>query len=87
MAMTMLNKWGNGEGVLVPKAVREQAGISAGDELRIEVTDAGAIVLTPVRQRFRRGKVVTLEELFDGYDGEYVPTECDWGDAQGKEVW
>jgi len=27
----------------------------------------------------------TLDELFEGYDGDYEPIEVDWGPPQGKE--
>ena len=29
----------------------------------------------------------TIEELFEGYEGDYVPTEIDWGEPVGNEVW
>ncbi|MCL2170566.1 MAG: hypothetical protein FWB71_00320 [Defluviitaleaceae bacterium] len=29
----------------------------------------------------------TIEELFEGYEGEYEPIEIDWGEPVGKEIW
>lgn len=28
----------------------------------------------------------SIEELFDGYSGEYQPTDVDWGKPEGKEL-
>ena len=36
MSTTKLNKWGNSQGVLIPKKVCERAGFQIGD--RVEVT-------------------------------------------------
>lgn len=29
---------------------------------------------------------VTIESLFEDYDGEYKPEEIDWGESQGNEI-
>ena len=29
----------------------------------------------------------SLEEVFEGYRGNYIPDEVDWGDPVGKEIW
>lgn len=29
----------------------------------------------------------TIEELFEGYNGDYVPEEIDWGESVGEEAW
>ena len=29
---------------------------------------------------------ITIDELFEGYDGEYKPEEIDWGEPAGKEL-
>ena len=28
-----------------------------------------------------------IYELFDGYKGKYEPSEIDWGDPSGREIW
>ena len=35
----------------------------------------------------KANKLKTIDELFEGYDGDYKPTEIDWGSPQGREVW
>ena len=89
-----LTKWGNGQGVLIPKRLCEKLGIEPGDKLNVTATE-DSITIVPVRQRARRTRVVTIEELFEGYDGTYDPpsdwpafgNETDWGEPVGREVW
>ena len=87
MPNTALKKWGNGQGVLIPKATVEESGLSLGDLLTITVSKEGFIILKPEGRRYRRQKKVTIAELFNGYSGDYQPTELDWGSPQGKEIW
>ena len=37
MATTKLNKWGNSQGVLIPKKVCESAGFQVGDRVEVAV--------------------------------------------------
>ena len=29
----------------------------------------------------------TIEELFEGFEGEYIPEEIDWGEDVWREIW
>jgi antitoxin component of MazEF toxin-antitoxin module len=46
-----LCRWGNSLGVRLPKYVVERTGVHPGDYLFIRLTDAGDIVVRPVKQR------------------------------------
>ncbi len=48
---TKLCKWGNSMGVRLPQYVVERTGLRPGDYLFIRLTDAGDIVIQPVKQR------------------------------------
>ena len=48
---TKLSKWGNSLGVRLPKYVVERTGLAPGDYLFIRLTDAGDIVIRPVKAR------------------------------------
>ena len=87
MQKTALRKWGNGQGVLIPKATIEVSGLALGDQLDIDVNSDGYIILKPTGRKFRRNRKVTIAEIFEGYTGNYQPTELDWGAPQGKEIW
>jgi len=87
MSKTLLRKWGNSQGVLIPKSTVEESGLTLGDVLDIAVDPEGNIVLRPEKVRFSRRRRVTIEELFADYTEEYQPAEPDWGEPQGQEMW
>lgn len=74
-------KWGNGQGIRLPKAILNMLSINEGDELDITATSE-CITLTPIKKKGR-----TLTELFKDYDGELGQEEY-WTDSKpiGKEV-
>ena len=48
MSTTKLNKWGNSQGVLIPKALCERAGFRIGDTLVMNVNNrTGKIEIAP----------------------------------------
>jgi len=41
----------------------------------------------PVENSIRKLPRKSIEERFKGYNGNYKPTEIDWGAPVGKEIW
>ncbi|QTU84350.1 AbrB/MazE/SpoVT family DNA-binding domain-containing protein [Xiamenia xianingshaonis] len=52
MPVVTLAKWGNSQGILIPKSVCEALGLSIGDKMELR-TDAPSLVLTPQRKYHR----------------------------------
>jgi antitoxin MazE len=48
---TKLCKWGNSLGVRLPQYVVERTGLHSGDYLFIRLSDAGDIIVRPVKRR------------------------------------
>lgn len=71
-------KWGNGQGILIPKRFCTALKVKPGDVVDMSVCD-NTIVIVP-------RKSYTLQALMDGYTGP-PPTEYDWGTPKGKELW
>lgn len=95
---TRLAKWGNSQGFRFPKELCKMLGVGLGAEAEIRVDAPKSQVTLTFAQpdkKFRRTRKVTIEELFEGYDGTYEPPadwptsgkEIDWGKPAGKEVW
>ena len=80
---TKIQRWGNSQGVRIPKDLLREAGIAIGEEVVISVTE-GVLTVTPVSRS--RGKY-KLEELVREIPEDYTPGEVEWGDPVGKEVW
>ena len=95
---TTLSKWGNSQGCRLPKELCNLLGLDLGAEATIQVNaPKSQVTLTfaqPKRQ-FRRTKSLSIDELFENYEGAYDPpgdwpsvgNEVDWGAPRGKEVW
>ena len=76
-----VKKWGNSQGIRLPKEVLKEARIAVNEMLDITVSN-GVITLTkPFRHK-------TLEERAAEFEGKLMlDGEYDWGEPVGKEVW
>lgn len=75
-----IKKWGNGTGILLPRAILDMLSIKTDDAVEISVTDQ-SIIISPVKK-----KHLTLAERFASYEGETKQEEY-WNDnPAGKEI-
>ena len=81
MATGTLKKWGNSQGVIIPKLYCDEVGIKAGDKISI-TTDIDRIIIKPEKE-------FTLQALMAGYEGN--KPEIVWPDSEdkpvGRELW
>lgn len=82
-----IRRWGNGQGLLIPRAIMDAAGLTVGEKLNLTVKADGHIVLAPEGRWFEPPRKTTVEELFAGYQGKFEPEEADWGESVGHEEW
>lgn len=85
---TILQKWGNSQGIRLPKAVIARAGLTIGSEVEIELSEnAMEITIRPARpSRPMRGRY-RIEDLVARIPPDSAPGEVDWGDPRGEETW
>lgn len=81
--VTKILKWGNSQGLRIPRDVIEAAHLKLGDEVELKVED-GAILVIPARRV--RGRL-KLEELVARIPKSGASEETSWGPPAGKEVW
>jgi antitoxin MazE len=81
--VTKVQKWGNSQGLRLPRHVLEDAHINIGDDVEITTRD-GVIIISPIKRI--RGKY-DIKELLSNIPEDYMPEEVDWGKPVGKEVW
>lgn len=74
-----ITKWGNSQGIRIPKGALVAARLQENDDVEI-IADKETITL----RKLRRPK--SLDELFAGYHGDYQPVEFDSGADVGREV-
>jgi antitoxin MazE len=78
-----VNKWGNSLGIRFPIEFTDYAHITDKSVVDVHIEDDRIII-----QKAKETKPYkSIEELFEGFDGEYEPIEIDWGKPVGEEVW
>lgn len=80
---TRVQKWGNSQGLRLPRHVLEDANINVGDDVDITARD-GVIIISPVKRV--RGRY-DIRELLSRIPKDYKSGEVDWGKPVGKETW
>ena len=78
----IIQKWGNSQGIRIPKAFLDAMGMSENDTVELQRVDDGIII-----KKLQTKKSLTLSDIFQGYDENEQQEECDWGKPTGREVW
>lgn len=78
---TNIQKWGNSQGLRIPKILLESLKWAEDEQLEMILGD-GEITLRPVKAKRK-----SIQELFADYQSDYQPSEMDWGEPEGNEVW
>ena len=81
--LAKIQKWGNSQGLRLTKSLLNDAQIDVGDEVEVSVKD-GAIIVSPAKRI--RGRH-NLKDLVARIAENYQPSEVDWGEPVGKEIW
>ena len=81
--VTRIQKWGNSQGLRLPKQILAEAQLMVGDDVDVSTSD-GLIIITAAKPvRVRR----SLQDLISKIPKGYRPAEMDWGTPVGNEVW
>lgn len=81
MEVLRVQKWGNSQGIRLPKKILKDLGIDINDKIEISLND-GEIILRKVK------KYIDLDDLFKNYKGDYREDFAEFeffGEAQGRE--
>jgi len=79
--ITTIQKWGNSQGIRLPKIILENVNMKEGESVEIITYDDTIVI------KRAPGNRKTIIELFAGYEGDYIPEEIDWGEPVGGEIW
>ncbi|RUM46397.1 MAG: transcriptional regulator/antitoxin MazE [Hydrogenothermus sp.] len=76
-----MTKWGNSQGIRIPKKYLEELGLKVGERVDIKIED-GKIIIIPLKKK--RKPKIDINQLFNqDYKNN---SEFEWGKV-GKEVW
>ncbi len=81
--LATVQKWGDSQGLQLPRDVLADVGIQVGDQVTV-AAQGGLIVIAP--SRYKRGKY-RLKDFVARIPGNSHPLEVNWGVAEGKETW
>ena len=79
---TTIQKWGNRQGVRIPKILLDSINWSENEEVSINIEE-DKLVIEKAKTQNRKN----IKELFESYKGDYEPIEIDWGEPKGEEIW
>ena len=79
--ITKLQKWGNSQGIRIPKQLLSLASFKEGEQVEITAEYDKIIIRHPEKQL----KGYRIEELFAGYENGEKSEEADWGKPSGRE--
>ena len=77
---TTIQKWGNSQGLRLPKEILKAALFSENEAVELLADETG-IKIQKVQ------KLETLDDLFVNYEGTFPCQEIDTGKHVGNEVW
>lgn len=82
MTLTIsITKWGNGQGIRIPKSILKLLNWSDNEKVEI-VAEDGQIKIKKADKKRQN-----IKELFENYDGNYEKENMDWDEPVGKEIW
>ena len=81
MLVAKVQKWGNSQGLRLPRRILDLAGIGVGDDVEITVSDHEIVVKKVDRPKYDLAELVA--RIPTGYKAE----EVDFGPPVGRETW
>lgn len=79
MDTVALKKWGNSQGIRLPKSVLNQLDIHVSDELEMTVVGQSIVLKKAFRHK-------SFEERLAAYGGKISTCDFDWGEPKGDEI-
>lgn len=79
---TSISKWGNGQGIRIPKNILDFLNWKESEKVEIILEDDSIKI-----KKITATKRKNIKELFENYDGVYKKEVIEWGEPVGKEIW
>ena len=78
--ITNIQKWGNSQGIRIPKSILDDVNFSDNERVMMYVEDSKIIIKKADERK-------NINQLFEDFDEEYKPVSIDWGKPVGDEIW
>jgi antitoxin MazE len=85
---TTIVKWGNSQGIRIPKAFLKNIHVSENDPVDITLADE-KIIIKKIKYKKHKTTEERLMEFYGAnFDKKHTPQqEIEWGKPVGKEIW
>jgi len=77
-----ISKWGNSQGLRIPKEIIEALNINIGDKVRLFI-EKNRLVLEPVKKK----KKYNISELVEKIPNNYTKEPEHFSEPMGREIW
>ncbi len=77
-----ISKWGNSQGLRIPKSIIDALDIHIGDKVKIFIENNRAVI-EPVKKK----KIYNIDELIAKIPSDYEKEEELFVNSMGKEIW
>lgn len=77
-----ISKWGNSQGLRIPKEIIESLKIKVGDKVRVFIEN-NRVIIEPIQKK----KEYTIDELVAKIPDDYVKEPELMTTPMGKEIW
>jgi len=92
---TTIQKWGNSQGIRIPKPLLESMNFFENDEVELTAKKEGILIRKtftqkqhkPLKQRLEEFYGKNIETILQEHANDYNPSEIDWGEPVGNEIW
>ena len=74
-----IQKWGNRQGVRIPKKILDTVKWTEGEQIII-IVDNGKLIMEKAKDKRKN-----IKELFADYQGNYEPIDVDWEIQKGMK--
>lgn len=86
---TTVQKWGNSQGIRIPKYILEEVGLNIDDEVKLQKIDNKLVI-----EKVEKNSPFTLKEHLENYYGKPIEDiksidnneEVNWGKSEGDEI-
>ena len=78
--ITTIQKWGNSQGIRIPKFLLEYVKWKENEQIAVKAEN-GKLIIEKAETR------KNIKELFEDFNEEYEAIEMDWGESVGDEIW
>lgn len=78
--ITKIQKWGNSQGIRIPKSILENLKWKENEEIMLNVKE-NKIIIEKIEEK------KNIKQLFKDYKGDYKSVNIDWGTPKGEEIW